>query len=382
MDELALVMSGGGARAAYQVGCLRTLAKHFPDITPQILTGVSAGAINAGFLASRHGALGQRLEELTELWCTLEPDKVFQVGSFSLARNVMRTGAKLVSGGLLTAPHTNALVDTSPLRKLLEERMGGPDGKLRGVAENIEKGQLRALAITTSSYSTGQSITWVDGREIDLWERAHRKSAHSELTIDHIMASSSLPIFFPAIRIGPHWYGDGGIRLTAPLSPAIHLGASRILAISTRYPKSRAEADASSIEDYPPPAQIIGVIFNAIFLDLFDADALTLTRVNKMIDCMPPKERGSFRKIDLFMLRPSRDLGKLANDYESHLPHAFRFMTRGLGTRETKSNDLLSLLMFQSDYLARLIEIGEQDAEARIDDIGRFLDAKQSTAPE
>ncbi len=374
MEELALVMSGGGARAAYQVGCLRTLAKHFPSVVPQILTGVSAGAINAGFLASRHGTLAQRLEELTDLWCTLEPEKVFQVGSFALARNVVRTGAKLVSGGFLTAPHTNALVDTSPLRKLLEERMGGPDGRLRGVAENIESGQLRALALTTSSYSTGQSITWVDGREIDLWERAHRKSAHSVLTIDHVMASSSLPIFFPAVRIGAHWYGDGGIRLTAPLSPAIHLGATRILAISTRYARSRAEADTSAIDAYPPPAQIIGAMFNAIFLDLFDADALTLTRVNKMIDCMPPKERGTLRKVDLFILRPSRDLGKLANDYEARLPRSFRFLTRGLGTRQTKSNDLLSLVMFQSDYLARLIEIGEQDAGVRIEDIGRFLD--------
>ena len=171
------------------------------------------------------------------------------------------------------------------------------------------------------------------------------------LTVDHVMASSSLPIFFPAVRIGPHWYGDGGIRLTAPLSPAIHLGASRILAISTRYARSRAEADASSIDDYPPPAQIVGVLFNAIFLDLFDADALTLTRVNKLIDCMPPEERGPLRPVELLVLRPSRDLGKLANEYEARLPPAFRFLTRGLGTRETRSNDLLSLVMFQPDYL-------------------------------
>ena len=140
MEELALVMSGGGARAAYQVGCLRTIARHFPTVAPPILTGVSAGAINAAFLASRQGPLAGRLEELTELWRTLEPDKVFQVGSFSLARNVLRTGTKLMSGGLITAPRPSAFVDTSPLRELLEERMGGPDGRLRGVDENIESG--------------------------------------------------------------------------------------------------------------------------------------------------------------------------------------------------------------------------------------------------
>jgi NTE family protein len=372
-NELALVMSGGGARAAYQVGCLRALARHFPDIATPIITGVSAGAINAGFLASRTGPLASRLEELIELWQTLEPDRVFRVGTMSLASNVMRTGAKLVSGGLMTKAHTNALVDTSPLHALLQERMGGPDGRLRGVAANVASGALRALAITTSSYSTGQSITWVEGRDIELWERAHRKSALAELTVDHVMASCSLPIFFPAVRLGPNWYGDGGIRLTAPLSPAIHLGASRILAISTRYARTRAEADVSVIEDYPPPAQIIGVMFNAIFLDLFDADALTLARVNRMIECMTPEQRGPLRKVDLLVLRPSRDLGKLANEYESRLPGPFRFLTRGLGTRETKSNDLLSLLMFQSDYLARLIEIGEQDAEVRMEQIARFL---------
>lgn len=372
-DGLALVMSGGGARAAYQVGCLRALSRRLPALRVPILTGVSAGAINAGFLASRSGTLAEQVSELVELWSTLEPDKVFEVGSLSLAQNVLRTGFKLVSGGALAAPHTHALVDTTPLRKLLDERLGGTDGHLRGIQENIARGALRAVAITTSSYSTGQSITWVEGRDIELWERAHRKSEHCALAVDHIMASASLPIFFPAVRIGAHWYGDGGIRLTAPLSPAIHMGASKILAISTRYARSRAEADRSAIEDYPPPAQIVGAMFNAIFLDLFDSDALTLDRVNRMIESMPNETRGPLRKVDLFVLRPSRDLGKLANEYEARLPRAFRFLTRGLGTRETKSNDLLSLVMFQSDYLARLIEIGESDAEARMTEIERFL---------
>jgi NTE family protein len=371
--NLALVMSGGGARAAYQVGCLRAIARRLPNVRFPILTGVSAGAINAGFLASRTGPLAARLPELADLWCTLEPERVFRVDTFSLARNVLRTGLKLVSGGIVRAPRTHALVDTSPLRELLQERLGGPGGRVRGIAENLEQNELSALAITTSSYSTGQSITWLEGRGFDAWERAHRKSEHGEITIDHVMASASLPIFFPAVRLGEHWYGDGGIRLTAPLSPAVHVGASRILAISTRYTRSRAEADRSAIADYPPPAQIVGVLFNAIFLDLFDADALSLDRVNRMIERMPPETRGSLRKVDLLVLRPSVDLGRLANEYEARLPRAFRFLTRGLGTRETKSNDLLSLVMFQSDYLTRLVDIGDRDAEARIDEIERFL---------
>lgn len=371
--QLALVMSGGGARAAYQVGCLRAITRHVPELAAPILTGVSAGAINAAFLASRTGTLGSRLPELVDLWSTLETERVFEVGTLNLARNVMRTGLKLISGGWVTAPRPRALVDTSPLRTLLTERMGDGEGRVRGVEENLKSGALRALAITTSSYSTGQSITWVDGCGIEAWERAHRKSEISRLTIEHIMASASLPIFFPAIRIGTNWYGDGGIRLTAPLAPAVHLGANKILAISTRYGRSRAEADKASIADYPPPAQIVGSIFSAIFLDLFDADALALDRVNRLIHTMTMEQRGPLREVKLLVLRPSQDLGRLANEYEARLPHAFRFLTRGLGTKETKSNDFLSLVMFQSDYLSRLIEIGDRDAEARMSEIEQFL---------
>src|SRR5438105_14180358 len=155
--ELALVMSGGGARAAYQVGMLRTLARLFPDLVAPIVTGVSAGAINAAFLASRSGSLAAKVEELTGVWSNLTPDQVFKVDTFSLAKNVLRTGVKLVSGGVAAAPRTHALVDTEPLRALLEKLVGGPDGKIRGIARNLAAGELRAVAITTSSYSTGQS---------------------------------------------------------------------------------------------------------------------------------------------------------------------------------------------------------------------------------
>jgi len=382
-SDVALVLSGGGARAAYQAGCVRALARHFPDLEPGILTGVSAGAINVGLLASRHGALEAKASELAELWRALEPSDVFRVGTLALAGNVLRTGLKLVSGGAIKAPRTHAFVDTTPLREFLIERLGlegddvrdGGTGRIRGIDRNLAEGHLRAVAITTSSYSTGQSITWVQGRDIEGWDRAHRRSEHGTLTVDHVMASASLPLFFPAVRIGPNWYGDGGIRLTAPLSPAVHLGARKILAISTRYARTRAEADRTVIEDYPPPAQIAGVLFNAVFLDLFDADALTLDRVNRLIDALPAESRGALRKVNLLVLRPSRDLGKLANEYEARLPAAFRFLTRGLGTRQTKSNDLLSLVMFQSDYLTRLVEIGESDTEARRGDIERFLAA-------
>jgi NTE family protein len=205
------------------------------------------------------------------------------------------------------------------------------------------------------------------------WERPQRKSHMSALRIDHVMASAALPFFFPAIEVDGAWYGDGGIRLTAPLSPAIHLGATRILAVSTRYARTREEADRPQVTGYPPPAQVAGVLFNAIFLDQLDADALHLRQINQLIEALPEDQRGGLRPLDLLVLRPSVDLGRLANDYEADLPKAFRFLTRGLGTRETRSNDLLSLVMFQPDYVRRLLELGEADAEARKADIARFL---------
>lgn len=375
--RLALVMSGGGARAAYQVGMLRWLARRHPDLHIPILTGVSAGAINAAFLASHPDDFRTRVEKLADLWSHLTAEEVFRVDGLSLAHNVLRLGLKLVSGGAMVAPRSHAAVDTKPLWRLLERALDGQGDELPGIEANLRRGALKAVAITTSSYTTGQSITWVQGCGIPQWERAHRKSIDAKLGVRHVMASAALPIFFPAIEIDGQWFGDGGIRLTAPLAPAVHLGADRIIAISTRYPRTRVEADQPAVNGYPPPAQIVGVLFNAIFLDLFDADALAMERLNTMMEALPPELRRDYRTIKLIVLRPSHDLGKLANEYEARLPGAFRFMTRGLGTRETRSNDLLSLLMFQPDYLTRLIELGEADAEVRRDELEGLLEGTQ-----
>ena len=205
------------------------------------------------------------------------------------------------------------------------------------------------------------------------WEGGQRESVGGPICVEHVMASSALPFFFPAVEIGGAWYGDGGIRLTAPLSPAIHLGARKILAVSTRYARSREEARVPAVTGYPPPAQVAGVLINAVFLDLLDADAMRLRQLNTLLDRMPASAHDSLRHIELLVLRPSCDLGRLANEFEAELPNPFRFLVRGLGSRETRSNDLLSLVMFQGDYIARLIELGEADARARADEIDRFL---------
>lgn len=384
---LALVLSGGGARAAYQVGFLKFLASRFPDLAPGILTGVSAGGIIATSLASREGRFGEAIDRLDDLWRGLRIEDVFRVDAGDLASHVTRWGFRLVSGGAPGTPRARSLVDTAPLRELLTRALkADSDGRLPAIARNLAARTLQAVALTASSYTTGQSVTWVqsvEGCGVMTWERPQRKSADGCLAVDHVMASSALPFFFPAVEIDDAWYGDGGIRLTAPLSPAIHLGARKIIAISTRYPRTKEEADRPAVSGYPPPAQVAGVLLNAIFLDLLDADALRLEQLNALIDRVPSEARDSLRHVDLLILRPSQDLGRLANEFEAALPRTFRFLVRALGSRETRSNDMLSLLMFQQDYIEKLIELGEADAHARSREIEAFVqqDAERRLRP-
>lgn len=369
-------MSGGGARAAYQVGVLRYLARECPGFLPDVLTGVSAGGINAAYLAARQESFCDKLENLATMWSGLHIDQVFRVDLRDLTSRTVRWGGRLLSGGKTPLPPAKSLVDTQPLRELLERVLESSDGTLHGIRTNLRQGWLRAVALTASSYTTGQSITWVQTREdcpMPLWQRPQRKSFSCEFRIEHVLASSALPFLFPAIEVDGAWYGDGGIRLTAPLSPAVHLGASHILAVSTRYTGTREEADRPLVTGYPPPAQVAGVLYNAIFLDQLDSDALHMQQINSLIDLVPAHRRNGLRHLELIVIRPSEDLGKLANEYEAELPRAFRFWTRGLGTRETRSNDMLSLVMFQADYVKRVMAMGEADAAARATEIRDFL---------
>jgi len=367
---LGIVLSGGGARAAYQVGMLRRLARELPDLHFDIVTGVSAGAINAVHLAASSGNLREAAEDLVELWKDLTPDRIFRVGSGSLLRQVFGWGLKLVTGGTKLAPRVKSMVDTGPLDELLREALEvGEDGEIPGIVKSLERKDLKAVALTTLDYATGRTITWVQGSDIEDWERPNRRSARTQLTVDHVMASASLPLFFPAVRVGGHWHGDGGIRLAAPLSPALHLGSRRILVVSTRYQRTEEEANVPSTEGYPPPAQILGHLLNAVFLDVIDQDIERLERLNRLLSLIPPDRQTDLRPVEMKVIRPSQDLGKLAARHEVTLPRAFRFLTRSLGTRDTRSPDFLSLLMFQPEYLQQLIEIGEKDAEAHLEDL-------------
>ncbi|HLJ72952.1 MAG TPA: patatin-like phospholipase family protein [Thermoanaerobaculia bacterium] len=374
-ESFAIVLTGGGARAAYQVGVLRGLTHRLPQTKIDVITGVSAGAINAAFLASRQAPLSAVVEELATVWENLRLEDVLRIDTRSLMRNAAAWVTKLGSGGSTVAPRVHGLVDTAPLRKLLERLYPENEkGEITGVVESVRRCDPRAVAITSLDYNTGRTVTWVSGCAIEMWERPLRRSVLTNLSIDHVMASASLPIVFPAVKLGKHWHGDGGIRLSAPLSPALHLGATRLLAVSTHYAKTMSEADEAQVIGYPPPAQILGQLVNAVFLDVIDEDSVRLEKSNEFLRSLPPEHRHGYRVIDFLIIRPSEDLGRIAAEYEKRLPRSFRYLTRGLGTRETADADFLSLLMFVPEYLQRLIEIGERDAIARIDQIQRVID--------
>ena len=361
--ELGLVLTGGGARGAYQVGVLKWIARNYPGIEVPIITGVSAGAVNAAKLAATPGTFAQACEELETLWRSLTVDQVFRAGGFSLARSAFGWAIRLMSGGSRGAPRVRGFLDTQPLRELLYETLAPVNHEITGIDYNLARGKLKAVAIITTSYTTGQTVVFTKGNDIEPWERPQRRTTMGPITVDTIMASAALPIFFPAVQLGREWFGDGGIRLAAPLSPALHLGANRLLAISTRYDRTVAEAEIAEISGYPPPAQVLGLLLNAVFLDLIDQDAVRLERLNLLLDKLPPEERAGMRPVRFLKVRPSQDLGSLAAKFEPQLPRAFRFMTRGLGTQEQRSPDVLSMLMFQPDYLGELIDMGERDAE-------------------
>ena len=382
--ELALVMGGGGARAAYQVGMLRALARRVPDLQIPIITGVSAGAINAVHLAAHPGSFAEAVHDLSELWADLRIGDVFRVDSPFLSRNLVRWGLQLVSGGLISrgGGEMRSLVDTAPLRTFLLRALNAgrrSDAPIAGIRANLESGRLRALAISTSSYTTGRSVTWVEGRGgLEPWERPMRRARLERITVDHILASAALPLIFPAVSIDGEWYGDGGIRLSAPLSPALNLGASRILAISTRFDRTLEEERRPQVEGYPPPAQVAGQLMNAVFLDLLDQDSWRVEQTNALLERVLPEERGDLRVVDIVTLRPSSDLGKLAADFEIDLPRFFRFLLRGLGTDRTRSPDLLSFILFEPGYVNRLMDLGERDAEARIGEFEHLLRSREA----
>lgn len=371
------MLSGGGARAAYQAGVLCHIGKRLPDLPVPLLTGVSAGAINLGFLAAYRGPLDAATNALRRRWLSLTTEEVFEANPTSLLRNVARVGTALIGGGSRLAPEIRSLMNTAPLRAFLERSIAPG-----AISARIEDGDLEAVALSAVSYQTGRTVIFVQG---DVPVRTEPPSVHhryvrARIGVDHILASAAIPLLFPAVKIGQQYYGDGSFRSAAPFGPAIQLGADRIFAISARYRRSIPEARQPEVIGYPPPARILGLLLNSVFLDTLDWDAAMLRRINRLVDRLPEEERRAqgLRHVDLFIQRPSKDIGLIASGFEDRLPRGLRFLVRGLGSPATRSADMLSYLLFDSAYITELIELGEADAEENWEQIVPFLDGPGS----
>ncbi|HEX3068863.1 MAG TPA: patatin-like phospholipase family protein [Thermoanaerobaculia bacterium] len=377
--DLAVMLTGGGARAAYQVGLIKGLARHFPNLRFQIITGVSAGAINATFLAAHDGPLRAAADALADLWRALECRHVFRPNYAALLP--FRTAWKaLLPPRMTRRPH--GLLNAGPLAETLRHIYETPmrNQPIAGIQRNLDRGDLKAVALIGLDYTTGQSVRWTQGRCDPVFEGPNRRSAQTEITVEHVLASAALPFVFPAVKIDSRWYGDGGIRLAAPLSSAVHLGATRILAMSTGYQRTQDEANTPVLHGYPPAAQIMGQLINAIFLDVIDEDVNRMERMNEMIEKLDSSQRNGFKPVDLFVLRPSEDLGKIAGEHEKYLPRNLKLLTRAMGTRETESPDFVSMLMFVPQYTSLLMEIGESDVASRLNELRTFLGESAGTA--
>ena len=383
----ALSLTGGGARAAYQAGVLRGVARVAPGFRPDLLTGVSAGGLNAAFLAAgAQRPFAEATEHLVETWRQLRADHVYRLDRPGVATAVARLVRRPAT---VEPPAEGGFLDTTPLHAFVAEHLGPLGRPVGAIGAAIAAGALRALAITATSYTTGESVTWVESGSAALSGRPTDRLVRARIRPEHVLASSALPFFFPAVSVadenaagdaaGSGWYGDGGIRLTAPLSPALRLGADRILSVNTRATGTPVSVDAA----YPPASRVLGVLMNAVFLDVLDRDAQTLRRVNALLASLAPAEWGGFRPVDLLVIRPSVDLARLASGYEPVLPPSMRVALGGMAGGAARSPDWLSMLLFDAGYVERLVALGEADVEARADEVAAFLaprDAVTATA--
>ncbi|MFP5350498.1 MAG: patatin-like phospholipase family protein [Gammaproteobacteria bacterium] len=373
---VGLVMGGGGARAAYQVGVLKAIAEMLPDGCPNpfpVLCGTSAGAINATALAIYARRFHTGVRRLNYVWRNFEVNQVYRADGRGLVANGLRWLGALLLGGL-GRRNPRALLDRAPLRELLEARL-----PCREIQASIDAGALRALSITCSGYNSGQSVSFYQGVDtLAPWKRARRVGAAASITLDHLMASSAIPFVFAAEPINREYFGDGSMRQVAPISPALHLGAERVLIIGVRH-----EAPPASVRppapEYPSLAQIAGHVLNSIFLDSLEADIERLQRINKTVSLIPSEylqEHGvTLRKVDVLVISPSEDLEKIAARYVECLPRAVRWLLRGLGAYNRSGSNLVSYLLFEKPYCRALIALGYADAMVRRREILDFLSA-------
>jgi NTE family protein len=374
-NNTALVLPGGGARGAFQVGVLKAIAELMPPRACNpfpVISGTSAGAINSVVLATKARHYSVAVDELERVWSHFRSKHVFRTDSWTMFKSSMHWMTALVFGGLIVgAPRS--LLDNTPLRSLLSRNVRFPR-----IQASIDSGYLDAVAITAASYGSARSMTFFQaaaGKQ--QWSRTRRVGMRQELHLDHLMASIAVPMIFPPVRIGGEYFGDGAMRQATPLSPAIHLGADRILVIGVRDETADPAADPGSPQPFPSMGQIAGYILDTLFMDGLYSDLERMTRINQLIDSVEPLKRTGtlikVRPIDTMVIVPSKDLRLIAHKHRRELPLPLRALLRGVGGRNLSENRLLSFLLFERGYTQELIDLGYQDAMAVKDQLSDFV---------
>jgi len=372
--RLGLIMTGGGARAAYQVGVLRALSELVPpDLhTPfPIICGTSAGAINAAVMAVDASNFRRGVRRLMTVWKNFHVRDVYKADPWGAFSNSARWLLGVVSGGT-AVNRPVSLLDNSPLRDLLTRYLD-----FGAIQRAIDCGDLTAFSVTCSGYSSGQSVTFYQGRaDLQPWQRARRIGVPMPITIDHLLASSALPFIFPPRHINREYFGDGSMRQIAPVSPALHLGADRVFVIGVgRQLQHRMER--VRVDTHPSLAQIAGHALNSIFLDSLEVDLERLQRINRTLEMIPrellEKSNYPLHRVDFRVLTPSEELEKIAVTHRDELPRTIRLLLNTVGGMRRSGANLLSYLLFERSYCRALIQLGYGDTMARKDDLVAFL---------
>jgi len=369
-QRAGLVLTGGGARGAYQVGVLKSLAEALPGPSPfPVITGVSVGAINAVVLAEGADDFPAAVDKLERLWRSLQCGSVFASDAWPLFRRLVRWSH---SFGLrwtgMEAPQS--LLDATPLRELIASQVDF--GRIRTM---VTDGPLDALAVTASSYSTGESVNFIHAApDLAGWRRSRRVGKITEIDVDHIMASAALPAIFQARKLGHQWFGDGALRQTAPLSPAIHLGCDRLLVVSARNGVVDDVPDACPDQAYPSLGLLGGQLLDIIFNDNLDADVERLQRVNETLGIIPPerRENTALRVIDTQMVKPSVDIRDIAGDHAGELPWSVKALLGTIGAMRAPWV-LSSYLNFEQGFINALIELGYRDGKNNLAQLLEFI---------